>query len=865
MSRYVIKTAAVFVSLCGILWAGNLPHLIPWPQEVKWGNKIVNLQGQAAIINTPQDNKARKSLEEGLQSAGLPFSSNTANAQTIIILGKEASLSRDSTIETKMKGLPKEGYYLEITRKGKQTFVFLAGTQPIGTYYAVQTFNQLLKEGPRQKTVQIRDYPGFGLERGYGEYFYGQPWTHKERTAAIKFMGQTKMNFYMYSPKDDPYNRDRWREDYPQDFMKRLKDTLVAANDNFVTFSFAMNPGLSIKYSDDSDFTILMHKYQQAWDLGIRNFSLQIDDIGNAIRYPEDAAKFKNQGEAHAYLANRVYRALKEKDPEMTFSMCGMMYYIAQPDEYTYSLGEKLDPEISCMWTGGDVVDNYISIDEAYLYASGIRRKPFVTDNYPVNDFATTRLFMGPLVGRPNDLVYHVYNGFLENPMNQEEASKIGLACCADYAWNPLAYDPERSFVNAIHLVAGEKGYPALRLFCENNRSSVMERRESIEMTRLILNYFEKPDEKNYQALNQYLTRLSTLETDLNNTIDNKKLLQEIHPWVVKLQAYGKAGVLALELIHHGKEMPAEKAWATYHELKALVKIPQEMPLLTCEGGTMERLITRATLTGAGLNANRLTPAATFTKETTLLNDQWKFIDHMTDGDMSSVFRANRPVVKDDYFRVNFPAIRPVKEIHAFLSTPDAPTEFIYYGELEYSKDMQNWKPLEKVIFPEVNWAADKPVEMKAVRIRVTQDQKYAPRVREFSVIPAYLPTVKGNFPGLTPESGKALVDGHITTIFNSQKAPEKGHTITLDYNQYPLAAKSLIIYMDPANYIQNPAIQVVTAKETLTYNPQGTAALQIQLPKEKVKSISIICNQSQSNPVQINEIILTDLQGNGY
>ena len=161
--------------------------------------------------------------------------------------------------------------------------------------------------------------------------------------------------------------------------------------------------------------------------------------------------------------------------------VCNMMYYIAQPDEYTYTFGEVLDPNIPVIWTGGDVVDNEITVEEVYLLASGIRRKPYITDNYPVNDFAVNRLFMGPLVGRPNDLVYHVYPGFLENPMPQEYASRIGLATCADYAWNPLNYDPERSWNAAIRLLS-ERCIDAVVFSARIIEVPLMEKRESIEL-----------------------------------------------------------------------------------------------------------------------------------------------------------------------------------------------------------------------------------------------------------------------------------------------------------------------------------------------------------------------------------------------
>ena len=51
--------------------------------------------------------------------------------------------------------------------------------------------------------------------RGAIEGFYGKPWSMDDRTRHLEFLGRMKANTYVYSPKDDPFARDRWREPYP--------------------------------------------------------------------------------------------------------------------------------------------------------------------------------------------------------------------------------------------------------------------------------------------------------------------------------------------------------------------------------------------------------------------------------------------------------------------------------------------------------------------------------------------------------------------------------------------------------------------------------------------------------------------------
>ncbi|HPB31356.1 MAG TPA: beta-N-acetylglucosaminidase domain-containing protein, partial [Candidatus Sumerlaeota bacterium] len=622
-----------------------------------------------------------------------------------------------------------EGYVLEVCVENKRPVIILAGAGDAGTWHAAQTLIQMLGQMPRLRPVRIRDWPAFTRERGYGEFFYGRPWSHEERREAIRFMSGLKMNFYMYAPKDDPWHRDRWREDYPTTAIAEMKDLIDLAGERFITFSFAMSPGLSIKYTSEEDFRILMKKYEVLYDLGVRDFSLQLDDLGNATLYDEDTQQFRRPGEAHALMINKVYHALREKDPAITYSACGAMYFIAQPDEYTRTLGDMVDPEIPLMWTGSDVVDSEITIAEVYLYASGIQRPPFVSDNFPVNDFATNRLFMGPLVGRPLNLYKHVYPGFLENPMNQQEASKIPLATVADYAWNPDSYDPERSWDDAIRLVAGDKGYPAMRLFCENNRSSVMEKREAIELNMLIYHWFMSPSEKTAAPLGQYLRRMSTLRRDLVATVDNPALLTEIDPWVAKMELQGRAGLLALEI-----QMRTGTLEERGNSLRRLFEMVEELRKMKEEtgGGVIERLIYRTTVGGAGVEEGRWFPRAWNARDRLPLNPLGSYaIDLALDGRDDTFFLTERSLRAGDVIQISLEEPLTVAGVHLSMKNREHPTDFIYDGILEYSSNLKHWHKVKELDRPEIKATPRKPVAVRAFRIRILKDQPEPLLLRE--------------------------------------------------------------------------------------------------------------------------------------
>ena len=84
-------------------------------------------------------------------------------------------------------------------------------------------------------------------------------------------------------------------------------------------------------------------------------------------------------------------------------------------------------------------------------------------DNYPVNNGAPA-MHLGPVTGRDPDLC-DVLDGYMGNPLRQQnQINRLPLLTCADYAYNPKAYDPFRSIGQAIvHLAENAAQREALR------------------------------------------------------------------------------------------------------------------------------------------------------------------------------------------------------------------------------------------------------------------------------------------------------------------------------------------------------------------------------------------------------------------
>ena len=206
-------------------------QISPVPQSVTWGDKAFSsAHAKYALTHAETtDTYAVALLQEQLTMADDGIS---------IILGKKGE-SAVNAVEAKIPETA-EGYYLSVTASG----IIVAGTDDAGTYYGVQTLLQILSQ-PDVMSVEISDYPACA-QRGVIEGFYGNPWSDADRKSQFEFYGKNKMNIYVYGPKDDPYHRTKWRENYPSDKAAIIRGLVEAAKKNHVSFVWSIHTGGSI-------------------------------------------------------------------------------------------------------------------------------------------------------------------------------------------------------------------------------------------------------------------------------------------------------------------------------------------------------------------------------------------------------------------------------------------------------------------------------------------------------------------------------------------------------------------------------------------------------------------------------------------
>lgn len=304
-----------------------------------------------------------------------------------------------------------------------------------------------LREFP--ETLPPGRKPGFSV-RG----IKGWMWKPEQYLAEIPVLAKYKMNFLMncygsmcdiehYAWGNPEVNR--WWEDLPESKKKAYENIVRQCQKQGVQFCFSMNPNLCSKrpldYASDADVNQLWKHYSWMQGLGVKWFNISLDDISQGI----DAS-------GQARVVNEICRRLKERDPEARMIFTPTFYWGdgtgADAKPYLETLARELDEDVYLFWTGDSVVGN-ITRKAAETYRSISKHRLFLWDNYPVNDARPT-MHLGPVTNRDPDLC-EVIDGYMSNSMcQQNEANRIPMLTCADYAYNPAAYDPIRSIGQAI-------------------------------------------------------------------------------------------------------------------------------------------------------------------------------------------------------------------------------------------------------------------------------------------------------------------------------------------------------------------------------------------------------------------------------
>jgi hyaluronoglucosaminidase len=244
--------------------------------------------------------------------------------------------------------------------------------------------------------------PPLGLIEG----FFGRPWSWDARRDAVAALAPHGYRFYLYAPKADLFLRERWQEPHPEAEFTRIQAFASHCRAEGVRFGIGLSPFELHLRSEGGWQDALARKLAELDQLDPDDLAILFDDMRGDV--PELATR-----------QAAIVHFAAERSSASRIICCPSYYsddpildvvFGERPPAYLEDLGRMLDRAIEIMWTGEEVCAREYSVGHLMRVAGQIGRKPFLWDNYPVNDGPrmTQHLHLRAFSGRPATIGDHL-------------------------------------------------------------------------------------------------------------------------------------------------------------------------------------------------------------------------------------------------------------------------------------------------------------------------------------------------------------------------------------------------------------------------------------------------------------------------
>lgn len=285
--------------------------------------------------------------------------------------------------------------------------------------------------------------PYLGLIEG----FFGRSWSFTERHDYAGFLKTSGYHFYIYAPKNDPYLRKGWQQDWPADTVAQLQVLIDHYQGLGLDFGLGLSPYEIYKDYNAAAQQALQNKVKRLNRLGVDILCLLFDDMRGD---QPDLAKTQIKITQNV-LAQTTAKKVIMCPTYYSFDPALEKFFGAMPKDYFQELGKGLPAEIDIFWTGPKICSTAFPDSHLTEVIQLLGRKPFLWDNYPVNDGADISRFLHlkAFTNRPDSLA-DLTTGHAANPMNQPWLSRIPLYSLPQSYSQGSDYDPQKTFEQAL-------------------------------------------------------------------------------------------------------------------------------------------------------------------------------------------------------------------------------------------------------------------------------------------------------------------------------------------------------------------------------------------------------------------------------
>lgn len=258
---------------------------------------------------------------------------------------------------------------------------------------------------------------------GIIEGFYGQKYSDLERKNLLTFMQENKYKFYIYAPKADEQLRDQWGREISLEYKHKLQTMSQDCAKASLDFGIALSP-LNLTETFEQNKDLILQRVKELCDYSkCQIFCLLFDDM-------------KKSSEDVGAIQNKIIRLVEShlSDHIKHFIICPSYYtddplidriFGKCPEHYFEQLTQDLPERVEIFWTGPNVLSDDYTQEHLESVIKRLGRKPFIWDNYPVNDGISIYhyLFLKRFQGRKNMAKY--VTGHAVNPMVQPVLSTL--------------------------------------------------------------------------------------------------------------------------------------------------------------------------------------------------------------------------------------------------------------------------------------------------------------------------------------------------------------------------------------------------------------------------------------------------------
>lgn len=623
--------------------------------------------------------------------------------------------------------------------------ITILGSDTDAAYYGVVTLMHILNQldGKTIRNLDISDYADTQT-RGFIEGYYGVPWSYEDRISLMHFGGDFKMTSYVFAPKDDPYHKEKWRELYPESELDNLRAMVEAGRESKCRFVWTAHPFMGGFNSSDVDGEIqaLLNKYDQLYDLGVRQFGVLGDDVGSL------STSVVNK------MMNAVSEWGKEKGDVYDPVFCPAGYNHSWQGNYSELnyYDTNFPEDIQIFWTGEAVCQpvEQKTLDHFRTYNNTTgkekRRAPLFWLNWPVNDVNHSRLEMGKGSRLHTDINTEDLKGVVTNPMQEAEASKTALFAVSDYTWNVADFDEDKSWADSFDYIepqAAEELHTLAKHMSDpspNGHGMVLE--ESEELAPLFADFNTKNaagtlTDEDYETLINEFQIISDAVDGFYAKSLNENLKEEIRPHTLNLQEQAQAAIELLKAKQALESGNSDQVWSHYAagaDLFAKSKTHTKQGLDNVY--TVAVGAKRITPFVKALN-DELGPAVSALLDDSVLTTRIissrsdmpdNALELLTDGSTATevVLKSPNSTVAGDYIGISWNKPQKLNNVTFYMGQSSNMRDTFSDGKLQVTEDGQTWTDLEGTEFSDTSAevkAEDLDLEVYGVRIISTKDK----------------------------------------------------------------------------------------------------------------------------------------------